>query len=992
MNSSRHTGSNWAVIKTVVACFALLFLFSAGTIAANVTVQFRQSQSNFKTNELATNMLKVVNGTDKNLGFYLELNLPQGWTSIKSTDVLYKLNAGDSMFIPVKIAVNNHEQGNINYLITASLLSQANHVQFASATWFVQLTMESNWVATVDKTEAYFTNNSDTASFSITVQNTGNSVEWYTVKFLPNYQLQVLNTDMTVEAPSFFNFSLVPGTDTVMQFVVRSKPLQKNDYRDHDADEYRKESSEKFPLRIAVQSQPKDLSHGRTWKTTVDFRRNSSEAQFNPYSRIVLPLTMELRMDNLFEQSTALSLNLYGNARLSMGRSLSYRYQSFFSQQYYNEKAFKGNYHYLGYFTPKSFIEIGNITGWGNFGYTPSGRGARGEYAFGKNKFGLLYIQNPDLFLGVTSRTAGVHHELDLKKFSWVNYYQQSWNDFNKVNGNLFVTGANLQVRNQHIFSARTGLSNENYYGAAVPFSKRGYGGSLNYSGTIRDFSVYLNSNYGSKYYTGYRGITSLNYAATYRVDKKHAWTVTNSFYKQDPAYFDQQGNRLRSFRSRSDKYELRYSISNSQNNYSVRAAYYDDNFLNIHYQTRGIGFDFHPASKSEMRFVANAFGSYVKLPDFKIPDYFTAQVRSSLRYKSLTTNIRYNYGPYQAYEHLRFATYRINHQSVYLNGYYGFWLMENKVSVEPSLNYSYETLYKRSRFSFRPQVFYFAKSGWQFNMYGEFIYNSQKIINLDGNIHTYTTEQQDETSRYEDLVFGVGIKKQFGIPVTGKKYFTTGITIFKDLNGNGRQDKNEEAIENVLVSIKPVTVDSTDHKFEGLNDRGEEVITDSKGRVTFRNLPRGMYKISAKPLMENSGWFPGMEQEILLDKTREIEIPFSHGVRIIGSITVDKSVFSNVRNKMPDLSRIRITAVDSSGKTISGLTGPNGQFEMYVPVGDYRVTINQKAIGDDYLIEQSTIPVSLMGGMDAYNISFHLRERERQVKVKKFGKDGEIK
>ncbi|CAN5564061.1 hypothetical protein BH11BAC1_BH11BAC1_04190 [soil metagenome] len=977
-----------AVLKTAWLFLVLILLNSVTAKAGKVSVSFRESGSSLKSTELATNMLKIINGSAKDLSFYVELNLPQGWTSLKSTHVLYKLSAGDSMFIPVKVAVNSNEEGNISYLINASLLSQADQLQFASASWKVQLKMESHWAATVDKTEAYFTNHSDTSSVTLSVHNTGNSVEWYTVKVAPHFRLQVFDKSMAVEAPPFFNFNLMPGADTVIQFVIKSKEDKKGDYRDHDSNEYNNASGEKYPLRISVQSQPKDQSNGRTWKTSIDFRRNSNETQFNPYSRLVLPLTMEMRMDNLFDQSTALSLNLYGNARLSLGRSLSYRYQSFFSQQYYNEKAFKGNYHYLGYFTPRSFVEIGNITGWGNFGYTPSGRGIRGEYSLGKNKIGLLYIQNPDLFLGVTSRTAGIHHELALKKFALINYYQQSWNEFNKVNGNLFISGINYQLRSQHLFSGRAGTSNENYYGASIPFSKTGYGGNFNYSGTIKDFSLYLNSNYGTKYYTAYRGISSLNYAATYRQNKTNVWTFTNSYYRQQPVYFDVNGNALNSFKSKSDKYELRYSITNKANNYAVGAAYYNDDFLNIHYQTRGVGFDIHPASKGDLRFVSNIFASYIKLPDYSIPDYFTAQVRTSLRYKSLTTNIRYNYGPYQAYEHLRFATYRINHQSVYLNTYYGFWLLANKISVEPSFNYSYETLYKRTRLSFRPQFYYFSKSGWQFNMYAEYIFNSQKITSLDNSVNLYSTENPDQTSVYKDLVFGVGLKKQFGIPVTGKKYFTTGIVIFKDINGNGRQDKNEEAIENVLVSIKPIDIDSSNRgQSFSLTERGDEVITDSKGRVTFRNLPRGTYKITAKPLIENSGWFSESELTLMLDKTKEIEIPFSHGVRIIGSISVDKNSFSANGNKNPDLTRIRVTAVDSAGKTYSTLTSEEGRFEIYVPAGEFRISINQKAIGDGYLLEQNSIPVSLVGGMEAFNITFRIKEKERQMKVKKFGK-----
>ena len=964
-----------------LVCFSNVF-------ASKVSVTFRDSKSDIKSSELASNMLKVVNSSEKMLSFYVNLSLPQGWTSLKSSDVLYQLEAGDSLFIPVKIAVNPNEEGNISYLIIASLVSESNRQQFASASWYVQLGMESLWTATVNKTEAYFTNNSDTSSFTLHVKNTGNSIEWYTVRLLPHHRIQVYNNDLTEAVPAYFNFNLNPGMDTLMHFVIRTSEVQKNDYRDHDESLEYEEANERYPLRVSVQSQPKNMTAGRTWKTTIDFRRNSNEVLFNRYNRVVLPLTMEMRVDNLFDEASAMSLNLYGNTRLSKGRSLSYRYQSFYSQQYFEAKAFKGNYHYLGYFTPKSFVEVGNITGWGNFGYTPSGKGIRGEHTFGKNKVGLLYLQNPELFTPVSNRTAGLHHELELRKFSIVNYLQQSRNEFNKMNGGLYISGANFKFKNQHILTTRAGFSDEHYYGALLPFSKSGYGGNVNYIGSYKDFSVFLNASHGTKYYTGYRGISSLNYTATYRQDKSHAWIFTNSFYRQNPGYYDALGRAMPTYKNSSDKYELRYSINNGANNYSIRGAYYNEDFLNIHYQTRGIGFDYHPATKSDFRFVSNAFASYIRLPEYHIEDYFTAQVRTSLRYKSLTMNVRYNYGPYQAYEHLRFAIYGINHQSVYLNTYYGCWLLADKMSIEPSLNYSYETLYKRSRLSFRPQIFYFSKTGWQFNMYGEYIFNSQKIISLDDNINQYATENLNEKSVYKDMIFGFGLKKQFGIPVTGKKFFTTGIVIFKDMNGNGKQDKNEEAIENVLVTIKPLDIDSAESERErSLTERGEEVVTDAHGRVTFKNLPRGTYLVTAKPLVENSGWFAGMEQMILLDKSKNIEMPFTHGVRVVGSISVDRSEFSSLRNKNLELSRIRVTAVDSAGATYSTLTGEGGKFEIYVPAGEYRISINQNALGDDFILEQNAIPVILIGGMDAFNIGFHMKEKERQIKVKKFGK-----
>ena len=96
-------------------------------------------------------------------------------------------------------------------------------------------------------------------------------------------------------------------------------------------------------------------------------------------------------------------------------------------------------------------------------------------------------------------------------------------------------------------------------------------------------------------------------------------------------------------------------------------------------------------------------------------------------------------------------------------------------------------------------------------------------------------------------------------------------------------------------------------------------------------------------------------------------------------------------RKQDPELSRIRVTAVDSAGRTYSCLTSINGSFELYVPTGDYRVSINQNAIDDDFTLDQNLVLLNLNGNIDAYRISFIIREKERLIKVKKFNSDGTL-
>ncbi|MEP7264008.1 MAG: hypothetical protein ABI772_05910 [Bacteroidota bacterium] len=978
------TSFNKVSIAGMITFLALMFLCNTFSYGVKVSVSFRDEQSKYKAGEMASNVLRVVNGSEKKINFYLSLSIPENWTTTKSFDALYQVNAGDSLFIPVKLLLKGKDNGSTSYFVSAGLIDESSKLQFASASWYLAIESESNWVATADHADNYFINNSDTSSFTFSIRNTGNAIEWYTVKLTPHFQLKILDSKMN-EVPQYFNISLLPGADTVFNFTTKLKATNMGGFQRGSQDDYK--SSETYPVRIAVQATNKDQSPGRIWKTTVSFKRNRNEIKFNQFSRQVLPMTMEMRIDNLLEASTSLSLNFYGTTFLSRSRTLVYRFQTFFSQQYYNEKAFRGNYHYIGYFTRKGSVEVGNITGWRNFGLTPSGRGVKGEYKIGKNKIGALYIQNPDLFTNPSVRTIGLRDEFELNKsLTLVGYYQQSYNNISKLNGMLGVAGADFKLTPVHIFSGRFGYSTEKYYEAIPELNVTGYGGSFGYSGQVRAFGLRFSADYGSKDYSGYRGIINLSSGASWKKSERYTWSTTHAWYHQEPVYYNTQGVRFDGLKSTSRRHELRLQVNNKTSNHSFRAAWYDDDLLNIHYITKGLGFDFHPSMKSQVRFVSTFFGSYVNLPDYDIPGYFTAQVRSTIRYKSFNANMRYNYGPYQAFEHIRFAKYGINHQSIFLNAYYGMWLMPGTLSLEPTVNYSYESIYRKGRLGLRPELFYYAKSGWQFNIYAEFLVSSQKIVKLENS--NRLNDINNEPTSYKDLTVGVGLKKDFGIPIPGKRFNTATITAFRDLNGNMKQDKNEESLENVLITIKPEHPDSTGDMV--LDSRGQEVITDNKGIAIFRNLPAGIYIITSLSLTENSGWFPTGNQTIVLDKNKTIPVAFSKGVHLGGGIGVDYNVHS-ANTRKPEISRIRVTAVDSAGRVYSTLTDNDGHFDLFVPMGDYRISINQNAIDGDFILDQNMIILSLTGKVESYHVSFRIREKERSFKVKKFSKDGTL-
>ena len=109
-----------------------------------------------------------------------------------------------------------------------------------------------------------------------------------------------------------------------------------------------------------------------------------------------------------------------------------------------------------------------------------------------------------------------------------------------------------------------------------------------------------------------------------------------------------------------------------------------------------------------------------------------------------------------------------------------------------------------------------------------------------------------------------------------------------------------------------------------------------------------------------------------------------TRGVRIKGSILVERDKYSVTETSM-DLSRIRITAIDSSGKTYSVLTDQKGEFVINLPTGQYVISVNESILGDNFVFIQNKLNLDLSKNYQNFSITFNVIERKRKMEVKKF-------
>jgi hypothetical protein len=124
---------------------------------------------------------------------------------------------------------------------------------------------------------------------------------------------------------------------------------------------------------------------------------------------------------------------------------------------------------------------------------------------------------------------------------------------------------------------------------------------------------------------------------------------------------------------------------------------------------------------------------------------------------------------------------------------------------------------------------------------------------------------------------------------------------------------------------------------------------------------------------------------------TEQYYVPFTRGVKVAGSIVMDREKFTKDVLATLDLSGIKIFTTDTLGNSMATITDMKGNFNFYVPYGSYILSMDENVLGDRFYIAQNHIPMDLYDGMDGFYQSFFIIEKRRNVKRKTFNEKGEL-
>lgn len=969
----RHFRLFLIVVLMLLSCVSSTYAGSFGVQASFVHNNTKQS-----VDQVANNTLRVINNGSTPVRFHVNFSLPSGWEYLGNPEKDVELAGNDSIFLPVRLIVNRDSKGGTSYIVTAWLSSEKG-VQFSSQNWYVTIPIHSEWNANIPVKQQYFISGIDSSGFRVRFRNMGNADEQLRISLVPDHRLEVLRSSDGGAAQLTFTLNLPVGADTVLTFAVNKRQQVKNVGK-KDADLHATPSKELYSIQVLA----KALTSTTSWSGTVQFFKLGNIVKQNEFGHSAIPLVLEANVYDVLSDGTTMALDAYGTTYPKENTLINYRFQTVFITNYLEQTSFLGNNHYIGYFSPRATVEVGEVNGWGRS--LLSGKGIKASYTEGKNTIGAMYARGPGFFRTYNFDGIGLYHSFKNQKLTWNNYYStQNYQSLHSTS-NLYNTSLSYKINPHHQILLGGGGSTETYKNGLITSVAPGYGYDFTYSGSYNKANGSISYSTGTGNYAIAHGTTLLSGRLNYNLNVKKLISFTFQNFQQRPQYFF-NGILTSGQPTRSDRYELRYGIQSPTAFAFLKPTYIYEESIALRSRTKGLGVEYNLRNLQNVRVSTNGFFGYAKAVDYNIPNFFMARMSIFARWEKMFLSLRYYYGPNQLTEQKRFIDDGINPQSVHIVGSYDHWMANGKLLLTTTANFMYESYFKKVNFRLRPELYYYTKSGMRLSFYASYLNSKQGANPL---LEDRPGREEFETVSNSELSIGFGVRKQFGIPVPGKKYISTTVVVFKDLNGNHKLDANEEGVSDMLINIRPLHFNTDGGDTTSINrTHGEDFITNSKGEIIYENIPAGTYSVKCNSLTTQGEWFDANNGEYQMDKRQTIYIALTKGVRLTGSLLIDQDKYSNSDVKM-DIARIRVTAIDSSGKTYSALTDRNGNFMMYVPTGVYTLTINESALGNNYMLLQNKINIDLSYFTDNFSITFNAVEKKRKMNIKKFNLQGE--
>ncbi len=936
-----------------------------------LTTRFAKDIVEFGKGELISNVLIVTNNLPTEQKFYVNFTIPSSWGVIAQSNELYDLLPGDSLIIPFHALPREKFKGNTRFMFYA-FISDDRGNNMGTHYFYGLIKKNIRWNVTVSDNKIYIPNHTSSVPFSVGVINecTDEQDIHLTANALKKNVL-IKDSSNTYEIKFPLTFTLKAFADTEWHFTF-NKYKEPRNYRLTDVEEYKPYSlGESKRYKLTINSFSPEPGENKKYRAgnKIDFLELSDSWQINPYNSMVIPLVVDANIYNLVGAQPMMTVDLRGEMMFNDSSVLIYQTQFAYTSSLFSTNPYENAVYNLGYYARKFNVQFGQVNS-GLLGTYQTGKGIKGEYYINRNhKIGAFYVASPELFKFMPILYSfGLNHSYENKILKINTVLGRNVNQQQNTNTDVITTNLSLKIIKNHSFGIRLGGSH--YVQTDSNYTRYGYMAGIYYSGAPVKNIWRMNIN--GMYTAPHFGVFSnerftANMGNTVTIHKTWNINEQSNFYR----YPQKENNIL--YNNYILNNVLNINHTNAKKNLLTPLVFYNVYSLSdfmVHSRGLGINVSNYQLDKN-IRYFFNIRSGFNRAIDTLHNDYFFTQAALYVQVHTFSVMFRYQLGN-QSYSKESFFNNSIkNPQTIGISTRYQYRFKNPSFIYQQLLSYTYST-FTGNQFNFTPELLYYTKSGWRFRVYNEINFSKHNQNSLPESYY-YMNNVETETPHWNyNYYLGLGIRKEFGIPVPFVKPINSTLTFtaFYDINGNGKRDANETYLENVVILIN-----------------GWEVITNEKGEAMMENIPNGKYGISSFSVVDLKGWFPNISDTIIINKTSDVAIPFVRGVKITGKVFIQRDPNSPTADFKLDVSRIKISIANH--KSYTTLTDKNGYYELYVPAGNYVLSMDESILGSRLQLMQNNFELNIDEKFNNLFIPFYIVEKPRKIKVIRFDNNG---
>ncbi len=955
-----------------------------------------------------SNLLKLNNNTAKTISLSISMKHPSMWKNLFENEKKIILNAGDSAFLPVRfLSSNNKIRSGIKFQFIALIKNLTTYELYKPSFTASKEKTTQLKLSVEPGREIYFLNGENTAQFKINLENRGEYEEKMMVKIDKVGKNIYIKDSLGVFGNKNYNeFVLKPFKDSTIKLTAALFESPRN-YRRVDTYGYLLKPKSGFERGLLF-IKGFDLQTGNSYTTSLANGKDTvirdvfkvgksvrliklgDTKNIESVDNSTIPLTLIANAFNFINYQPSISILLFGNKQVDKYGSFNYFIQNNFSFYSISRQTSQSIFGQIAFNNNRVNIMVGNGVRLHMpllpIGTHVSGTGISTTYHINKiHSVGVALSRNGRNINNFNSTNISIGYGCSLKRINFAAGFLNT----NYQNGNnLFLYSGNIQfkINQNQMLSAFGGLYNYRFF-------------NITQTGNL------IGSNYNIRYYKN-KAQTNLSflYNRLPFVAFNPINNIPNSSANFNISLSNFLNTRKRVFSSNSSYMVMPTYVFNSNTN--IRNVFLTNNIITSKISVNpvkvnpGIFFNYTNIFSQEVlssglivnlmcfnlqenfRINVTSQAGYNKvINNSNSPNFFTAQINTFSVYRVWRLNLRYIYGPQfynnittilnnqQRYTQIFFST--LSHQHHFKNKHF-IW--------ENNFMYNYINSNRKNGIGLFSQLFFYSNNGWNFNLNCNINYNiSDALLYSGGNAQNpITVETSDQRTQTYSFQLGLGVKKDFSIPIPQKFVKRrSGILHFKaflDINGNRIYDKDEIELPNIVIKL--------DY---------EEVQTNALGEATFTNLKFGKYGLTVFPIEDIGPWFCVIKDTLNFAGQQIHYIPFSKGAQVSGDVSLERSESSKTFFENLDISRFTITLSDSSGYTYKTITDNRGFFSFYVPYGKYTLNFNENMLGKEFLLNENNIEVDLNLAANAYYQSFLIIEKQKKVKKKKFDADGNL-